>query len=385
MLHGSHKCFLRKDGKLWLARREANRRRDLADVIIWETRFDVVVVGGGIIGCLVAREIAARRRDASIVVIDQETIGSGASRRSAGLHIPRGYSPRVRQMSAYSERYYDDLRRARPGLPIRPVQTFAVAGREVAEHYLDGALSEATEPPPCVTALAGAAGVWRVAGGQRAEVAGLARELAAGQPRLRVLEGVRVCGVEPRNGEVRLRLSTGDALVAARVVLAPGPWIGCPAWRDLLAPLGARVKKVAALYIDRPPAEGDPVVIFEDEDAFLMPLPERGIWLFSYTCQEWDVDPDTLPAGLSARDAADARAVLGRYAPWLERHCAGGRLFCDAYSTGYQPLVQSVDPDDRIIFAGAANGSGYRLAPAIAAQAADLLDGSLKGPRDDHQ
>jgi glycine/D-amino acid oxidase-like deaminating enzyme len=148
---------------------------------------------------------------------------------------------------------------------------------------------------------------------------------------------------------------------------------------------------VVALYIDSPPAGSDPVVIFEDEDAFLMPVPERGAWLFSYTCREWDVDPDTLPAGLSARDAAEARAILRRCAPWLERHCAGGRLFCDAYSINRQysidrqPLVQSIDPDGRIIFAGAANGSGYRLAPAIAAQAADLLNGSPQGPRDDHQ
>jgi len=360
------------------------------------TSFEAAVVGGGIIGCLVAREIAVRRRDASIVMIDQEAVGSGASARSVGLHIPRGYSQRVRQMSAYSERYYNDLRRACPGLPIRPVQLFVVARRDgaglLAEHYLDGALTEAAEPPATVTALARAAGagpagagqvagVWRVAGGQRAEVGTLARELATRQRRLRVLEGIRVSRVEPRHGDVLLRLSTGDTRAVARVVLAPGPWIGCPAWRELLAPLGARVKKVVALYIDKPPAGSDPAVIIEDEDAFLMPVPERGAWLFSYTCQEWDVDPDTLPAGLSARDAAEARAVLRRYAPWLERHCAGGRLFCDAYSLDRQPLVQSVDPDGRIIFAGAANGSGYRLAPAIAAQAADFLNGSPKGPR----
>jgi glycine/D-amino acid oxidase-like deaminating enzyme len=360
-------------------------------VISWGTRFEVAVAGGGIIGCMVAREIAARRPDASIVMIDQEAIGSGASRRSAGLHIPRGYSPRVRQMSAYSERYYDELRRACPGLPIRSVRTFVVAGREAAgqlkQHYLDGALAEVADPPADVAELARAAGdgqgVWSVAGGQRAEVAILARELAARQAGLRVLEGVRVASVEPGDGDVLVRLSTGDSLAAAHVVLAPGPWIGCPAWRELVAPLGARVKKIVALYIDTPPAVTDPVVIFEDEDAFLMPLPERGSWLFSYTCQEWDVDPDTLPAGLTARDRAEARAVLRRYAPWLEPHWAGGRLFCDAYTTNSQPLVRSVDPDGRIVFAGAANGSGYRLAPAIATQAADLLDGSPEGPRDD--
>jgi glycine/D-amino acid oxidase-like deaminating enzyme len=48
-------------------------------------------------------------------------------------------------------------------------------------------------------------------------------------------------------------------------------------------------------------------------------------------------------------------------------------VFCDAYSPSREPLVRTLDHDARIVFAGAANGSGYRLAPAIAAEAADLL------------
>jgi hypothetical protein len=35
--------------------------------------------------------------------------------------------------------------------------------------------------------------------------------------------------------------------------------------------------------------------------------------------------------------------------------------------------VSTVDGSRRVVFAGAANGSGYRLAPAMAAQAVDLL------------
>ena len=35
--------------------------------------------------------------------------------------------------------------------------------------------------------------------------------------------------------------------------------------------------------------------------------------------------------------------------------------------------MRALPADSRLVFAGAANGSGYRLAPAIAAEAADLL------------
>ncbi len=49
-------------------------------------RFDVAVVGGGIIG--LASAWHARRRGMSVVVLERETIGSGASRVAAGMLAP---------------------------------------------------------------------------------------------------------------------------------------------------------------------------------------------------------------------------------------------------------------------------------------------------------
>jgi hypothetical protein len=37
-------------------------------------------------------------------------------------------------------------------------------------------------------------------------------------------------------------------------------------------------------------------------------------------------------------------------------------------------VLRALDEHGRVIFAGAANGSGYRLAPAIAAAAVSLLE-----------
>lgn len=52
------------------------------------TSADVTVVGGGIIGCLVATEVLARAPGSRVVVLERDAVGSGASRRSAGLHFP---------------------------------------------------------------------------------------------------------------------------------------------------------------------------------------------------------------------------------------------------------------------------------------------------------
>jgi glycine/D-amino acid oxidase-like deaminating enzyme len=135
-----------------------------------------------------------------------------------------------------------------------------------------------------------------------------------------------------------------------------------------------RVKKVVALHVERTPAPGDGVVVFQDEDAFLLPLHEQGYWLYSYTCTEWDVHPDAVADGLTPDNVEEARASLRRYAPGLAERATSGRVFCDAYSRTGDPRVQPLDPDGRVVFAGAANGSGYRLAPAIASEAADLLN-----------
>src|SRR5262245_10331646 len=47
---------------------------------------DVVVVGGGIIGLTIARELALRQPDAKLVVIDKEpSVGAHASSRNSGV------------------------------------------------------------------------------------------------------------------------------------------------------------------------------------------------------------------------------------------------------------------------------------------------------------
>ncbi|MFI1584308.1 NAD(P)/FAD-dependent oxidoreductase [Embleya sp. NPDC020630] len=350
---------------------------------------DVAVVGAGIVGCLVAREIVARAPEASVLLLDRDTVGTGASRRSAGLHCPRGATERVRRMTAYSQRYYADLKHAAPALPIHAVPMSVVASpanaARVREIYLDSAELTPVDPPedrtgPPDLRLPEHARVWDCRGAQYADVYTLVHDLTRElRARVTLREGVhvdalRAVGHADRGADrVEIALGTGETVSADRVVLAPGPWLAEPAWRELLAPLGARVKKIVALHVERVPTRTDRAVVFHDEDAFLLPLHASGHWLFSYTCTTWDVDPDDLAGGLSADDVDQARANLRRHAPSLAEHRVSGRVFCDAYSPTGEPQVRALG-GGRVVFAGAANGSGYRLAPAIAAEAADLLD-----------
>jgi glycine/D-amino acid oxidase-like deaminating enzyme len=376
-------------------------------------RTTFAVVGGGILGSAVAHEIRARDAEALITLLDRDELGAGASGRSAGLHIPAGGTETVREMVVLSEGRYAKLAEEHPQLPLYPVGMAVVAAKSNAARLeawaLPGRLTPADPEPGVGSGLTSSAdlreplggglvrvpegcGVWNLEGCHYADVRGVARVLARElSPGITVRENVRVDGIETEGAEVVLRLGTGETLTVDRVVLAPGPWLGAPAWAGLLAPLGVRVKKIVALHLEHRPAEHDAGVYFPDDDAFLLPLAHRGHWLFSNTCREWDVDPDDLHAGLTADDVEHAREVLRRYVPGAAAAPAAngassgdgasaaapvlvsGRVFCDAYGPDGRPLVRTVDAAGRIVFAGAANGSGYRLAPALAAAAADLL------------
>ena len=342
-------------------------------------RPSIAIIGGGIIGCMTAWEIASRTHEASIVVLDRDMVGCGATRVSAGLHVPRGATERVRQMAAYSQDFYEKLKQARPRLPIRALSMSVVASEakalDLQAMFLDSArLTRAAGIPRGPIRVPESDGVWDGQRCQHADVFGLTQALAQElRSCVSFREGVRVTAIESTAEAVSVELSSGEALAFDQVVLAPGPWLTAPAWRTLLAPLGLRVKKIVALHIEQCPSEHDGAIVFQDVDAFLLPLLDRRQWLFSYTSQEWDVDPDTVAVGLSAQDVDEGLDCLRRFAPDFAERCAGGRVFCDAFSTDRQPRIQTLDEAGRVVFAGAANGSGYRLAPAIAFEAADLL------------
>jgi glycine/D-amino acid oxidase-like deaminating enzyme len=354
----------------------------------------IAVVGAGIVGCLIARELIARDPEATVTVLDRDLIGSGVTRRSAGVSLVKGGTPRTRRMSAFSHAYYAALQADHPGLPIHPVGARLVLpgpGDPAGSGYLPehtGGAAAVTDRLAGQIKLPAGSRVWQLGGCHYADVPALTQVIAAlARPRVRFAEAVKVTGLSADETGVTLSCGSGERLRADQVVLAPGPWLAEPAWAGLVTPLHLRVKKIVAMHLERPPGPDDELMIFEAEDAFLLPVIHRGHWLLSYTRLEWDVDPNGPAQGLSPGDVEAARATLRPYSPALAGACVSGRVCCDAYSQNHEPVVTTLDgTDGRIIFAGAANGSGYRLGPAIASEAVNLLyDTASQGATDDHQ
>lgn len=334
------------------------------------------IVGGGIIGFTVAREVCRAFPDSTVTLIDRDVPGSGASARSAGLHFPLGRYPRVREMSRYSEEFYQDLRAEFPGAPIHPL------GLRVHSAKLDHAglssmftsavtpLAADEQPSPLASADADYR-VWTVDDAQYADVPALiAFYREALGDRLRTLFGLKIARIEETPENVTLSTHDGLRIDADHLILCPGPWALSDVFRPYTRNLDIRIKRVVAFHIDaadlHEPASVPTVDLFFDEDAFFMPWGKGDKRLFSFTRKKWDVTPEDSYGAITAEDRAEALAVLARIAPQLCDAVGGGQVFCDAYSATGAPVVASVTSSGRIVFAGAANGSGYRLAPAIA-------------------
>lgn len=343
--------------------------------------YDLVVVGAGIVGSAAAA-LAARVPGARVLLLDRSLVGSGATRYSAGIDVPLVRSAWTRDLVRTSAAFYRELRAREPGSPIFPLPLLWVVP-ETARAAFDAAHCGPPPPAAGATELERARAhvpSWRLAPGAavysetQASIAFpglLAEQLAravAATPDCAVWEGVQVDALAADGAGVALTLHDGRRLAARRTLVATGPWLAREPLGGAVAPGTLRVKKIVALHLPYAPEPDAPALCFFEDDAYLVPVSRRGHWLFSFTSDEWDVAPEPSALAISARDRALARAILDRHAPALGDLAAAGRVFCDAYSTDRQPFV-AAPAGGRLAYASGGSGSGYRLAPGIAAAA----------------
>ncbi|MBR8343535.1 FAD-dependent oxidoreductase [Burkholderia ambifaria] len=333
----------------------------------------LIVIGGGIIGHMVAWKACAADPSLKVTLIERDLPGAGASARAAGLHFPFSRTPAGREFSLSSQQFYQSALRLVPALPITSLDLrihCAATGHENLQDVVtDGAqLDMDPEGSATAAALGSHLPVWRAVGANRADVLGLViaiRRILAG--RVHIVDGLMVRTILENDDGVAVETDDGCCLTANRLVLAPGPWALDAPFLPYTDALGIRIKRIVAFHVDEV-VRRTAVDLFWEADAFFMPRSDDGT-LFSFTRLEWDVSPDDAGRGISAADRDEAEAVIAHVAPRLSGKLLGGQTFCDAYSSNRVPIATAVGTGGRIAFAGAANGAGYRFAPAIADRA----------------
>lgn len=351
---------------------------------------DLMVIGAGIIGTMVAAVAKMRNPDLSVTILDRSLIGTGTSLYGGAVRVPFGITAAHCTFARRSEELYAELEEWAGPLPSRKLAVMWVVGS--SNHagfskYLTSGMSRIATVDEVVSLRDGVLRLALTADdtvlvddvawcGNPGRTATYLHAHLRRQSGFACYEGVHVAALEDCANGCNAIAGDGQSFRSRHVIRATGPWLALHRQRN--PENGLRIKKVAALHINAAASVGDPIVFLADDDAYLLPDPENGRWIFCFASEEWDVEPEISQLILSPQDRAIAERTLRRYAPALLDHCHGGRVFCDAYSAMRIPVVARDYQSSRSAYALACSGSGYRLAPAIAEAALKLLEETLQ-------
>jgi glycine oxidase len=348
---------------------------------------DVLVVGAGVIGCAVARELAGGGR--RVVVVDRGAVGGEASSAAAGVLAVASAGDedarlRLRRTSAAA---FPELVAAlrdetgiEPGwvragvtaLAFDDADLAALAARVAAARRADGCAATllaagevvAAEPAASPAAVGGAAfpdDATVVAARFVAALAESARRRGA-----MLVPGAPVHDAE-RRGERIARVRVGETWVeAGTVVLAAGAWssaIGPFAGEVDVAPVRGQM---LALRTARAPRG-----VLTAGDAFLVPRPDGELWVGA-TFEPGGFEKAVTPGGLRA-----LVAHVERLAPAAARDGALVRAWAGLRpSRDGGPVIGRSPRTANLVVATGHHRAGILLAPVTAAAVCACVDGA---------
>ena len=353
-------------------------------------RFDVVVVGAGVMGASIAFHVASR--GASVALLDRGAVCSGATRHSTAVirtHYTQALLVRMAAHGLQVYRSFEDVTGASAGFvrtgmlwaadPVdremleanvalgkaEGVDTDVVTAEDVAEidaRIVADDLLFCWEPEAgCCDPYAATAGF-----------AAAARRLGAD-----VREHSAAHRVEPGG------VATDSGFVGAgAVVVAAGPWTP-----SLLAPHGYELEirparaqvgrlRMPADFGPPPPTVGD----FSAAQLYFRPAEPGFLDVGSLDPRDADepVDPDAVAEGAERETLNEYHRSLARRLRGADRGVwRGGWSGIYDVTTDWEPVIGRVPVAEGLFVAAGFSGHGFKLAPAVGVSVAELvLDGA---------
>jgi glycine oxidase len=349
------------------------------------TDAETLVIGAGIIGCAVARELASR--GVGTLVLDARDVGRGATQASAGMLAPYTEAHDggplldllIRSLDLYDGWIRDVRRESGIDIEYRRSGSLEVAFDAGGATHLQGAAhasgrctwldaEDLRRLEPGVTRRA--AGALSVPDHGYVSAPGLTDALARAVVRGggRIQPAARAISVDIRSDHVRVTLEDAQVLRADRLVVAAGSWTsqlrGLEGDAAPVRPIRGQLLRV------RPQAPAITRVIW-GPGCYLVPWAE-GLVLVGATMEE---------AGFEERNTAGAVRLLLEAASTLVPALSEA-TFVDARS-GLRPATPDGLPivgpsaqSDRVVYATGHFRNGILLAPLTARLVADyLVDG----------
>lgn len=349
---------------------------------------DVVIVGGGVIGCIVAYQLG--KRGISAIVVEQGEIGMQASSAATGMLAP--FKPlgklddpyltlqraslalfpslvaELEELTGISSEYHETgcIRLVRPEQLAR-LERWAAAWRDigVSMQVLQGDDLARVEPAlaegyqvavsiPCEPQV-------RAVAYMRAVAQAAARTGAV------LVSGSQVIGVE-RDGSrvIAVRTAQGEAITCGSLVVAAGAWSGIAG-------------KLLGLHIPVTPAGGQSIELCQPprpvahiifgEGIYLAPKLDGRLYVGA-THEEMGFCPCVSPDGMARLLDTARRLVPGLSGCRVDRSWAGLR----PATPDRRPILGLASGWDNVALACGHNGFGILLSPVTGQIIADLLE-----------
>lgn len=355
--------------------------------------FDVTIIGGGIMGCSTALQLA--RRGLKVALLEKDMIGAGPTGKSSSI-IRQHYSNELTaRMALHSLRIFQDFENQVGGecgftrtgfIALAPnsdskglqanvdlqrgvgIQTELISAEEL-QKLVPGLVtsdivlaayepeSGYADPYLTVTSYAQAARKAGVTVLQETAVTGID------------FSGDRVCGVQ----------STGGALSAPIVINAGGAWAAQVAsLAGIEVPIDSCRVQVA--FFRRPAgyeAQHPVVADFINATYFRSETGQLTlVGLIDPSEAAAIVDPDDFKEGLDDDFVMEAGGgFVSRYPAMEQSQLTGGFASLYAITPDWHPIIDEVPPGSGLYVCSGFSGHGFKLGPAVGQMTADLVTG----------
>ncbi|MFK7114396.1 FAD-dependent oxidoreductase [Flavobacterium oreochromis] len=326
---------------------------------------DIAIIGGGVQGIFLAYYAKLLHPNKRVSLYEAEVIGNGISAYSGHLHTHYG-SGYKHSLAEISINLYKNLVSEYTNFPMEERDFIGVCHKE----KLEAVLADLTQKNVLINKAnypfaefsnnhVTISGIKAYA--TKRNLLPYLHELIASKG-VKVFEGTRIKDIQKESEGYSLINQVNKKNLASVVLNASG--------KNLFEILktknrDVRTKKVVAFHIDKWQNLDSSIYYFFDDDAFLLPQPYFNRYLFSYRCEEWDINKNTEKFVITETDLNVAKGVLKKYTSDFSEHILGGQVYIDIYNTPNSlPIICEIDKNYFVI--GATGGSGIRLAPALA-------------------
>lgn len=355
--------------------------------------FDVIIIGGGIMGCSTALQLA--QRGLKVALLDKDTIGAGPTGKSSAI-IRQHYSNELTaRMALYSLRVFQDFENqvgeecgfTRTGfVALAPRSDSEGLQANIALQHGVGIETELVSAsdlqkmvPGLVTSDFALAAYEPESGYADPYLTVTSYAKAARKAGVTIYQETPATAINFVGGRVSGVQTTSGELASPVVINAGGAWASQVAsLANIEVPIDACRVQVA--FFRRPTgheAQHPVIADFINETYFRSETGQLTlVGLIDPSEAEAIVDPDHFREGLDDDFVMEAGSgLVSRYPAMEQSQFTGGYASLYAITPDWHPIIDEVPAGSGLYLCSGFSGHGFKLGPAVGLMTADLVTG----------